>query len=188
MSEPTVSVVIPAFRAAHTINRAIDSLMAQTRLADEIVVVDDGSPDDLAAALSAYGERVTLIRKVNGGASSAESGHRAVPGELVAFLDADDYWEPQETRETIGDPAGSSGGCAGCQPILLAATRAATVRDRFPILTSGTWTVLVAVGQKHSRSRRRSGRRRSSSGGRLWVSIALFRASSRPRIEISGFG
>ena len=47
-----VSVIIPAFRAARTINRAIDSLIAQTRRPDEIVVVDDGSPDDLAIAAS----------------------------------------------------------------------------------------------------------------------------------------
>jgi glycosyltransferase involved in cell wall biosynthesis len=55
LSAPTVSVIIPAFRAAHTIDRAVDSLFAQTRVPDEILVVDDGSPDDLATSLAKYG-------------------------------------------------------------------------------------------------------------------------------------
>ena len=76
MSDFTVGVIITAYRAAHTINRAIDSLLTQTRLPDEILVVDDGSPDDLATPFSRYGERVTLIRKPNGGAASAECGWR----------------------------------------------------------------------------------------------------------------
>jgi glycosyltransferase involved in cell wall biosynthesis len=102
LSDPTVSVVIPAFRAAHTINRAVDSLFAQTRVPDEIVVIDDGSPDDLAAALARYGERVTLIRKPNGGAASARNlGIERSRCELVAFLDADDYWEPQKLQKQL---------------------------------------------------------------------------------------
>ncbi len=76
MGEPSVSVIIPAFRAAHTIARAIDSVLAQTRVPDEIIVVDDGSPDDLATALAQYSDRVALIRKTNGGAASAQSGNR----------------------------------------------------------------------------------------------------------------
>ena len=55
-----VSVIIPAYRAAHTIGRAIDSLLTQTRPPHEILVIDDGSPDDLPAALAPYGERVRL--------------------------------------------------------------------------------------------------------------------------------
>ncbi len=102
MSAPTVSVIIPAFRAAHTIDRAVDSLFAQTRVPDEILVVDDGSPDDLATSLAKYGERVTLIRKPNGGAASARNlGIERSRGELVAFLDADDYWEPEKLEKQL---------------------------------------------------------------------------------------
>ena len=64
-----MSVIIPAYRAAHTISRPVDSLLAQTRLADEILVIDDGSPDDLEAALIRYGDRVTLIADYRGGVS-----------------------------------------------------------------------------------------------------------------------
>ena len=97
VNDSSVTVIIPAFRAAHTINRAIDSLFAQTRLPDEILVVDDGSPDDLLSALSQYGEKITLIRKSNGGAASARNlGIEQSQGDLIAFLDADDYWEPRK--------------------------------------------------------------------------------------------
>ncbi|QEH37839.1 UDP-Glc:alpha-D-GlcNAc-diphosphoundecaprenol beta-1,3-glucosyltransferase WfgD [Aquisphaera giovannonii] len=96
MSELTVTVIIPAYRAARTIHRPIKSLLAQTRPPDEILVIDDGSPDDLNAALSTFpAGRITLIRKSNGGAASARNlGIEKAQGELIAFLDADDYWEP----------------------------------------------------------------------------------------------
>jgi cellulose synthase/poly-beta-1,6-N-acetylglucosamine synthase-like glycosyltransferase len=95
MSSPTVSVIIPAYRAAGVIGRAVDSLLAQTRPPDEILIIDDGSPDDVAAALEPYGQRVRLLRQPNGGASSARNrGLDEATGEWIAFLDADDYWEP----------------------------------------------------------------------------------------------
>jgi glycosyltransferase involved in cell wall biosynthesis len=102
LREAAVSVIIPAYRAAHTINRAVDSLFAQTRAPDEILVVDDGSTDDVVPALSRYGQRVTLIRKSNGGAASARNlGIERSRGELVAFLDADDYWEPKKLEKQL---------------------------------------------------------------------------------------
>jgi glycosyltransferase involved in cell wall biosynthesis len=95
MSEPTVSVVIPAYRASGTIGRAIGSLLAQDRPPDEILVVDDGSPDDLAGALTPFEGRVTLFSKPNGGAANARNlGIDRAQSDLIAFLDADDYWEP----------------------------------------------------------------------------------------------
>ena len=102
MSHMTVSTIIPAYRAAQTVGRALDSLLAQTRPPDEIVVVDDGSPDDLAAALQPYGDKVTLVRKANGGAASARNlGIERSHGELIAFLDADDYWEPAKLERQL---------------------------------------------------------------------------------------
>lgn len=95
MASPLVSVIIPAWRAAHTIRRAVDSLLAQTRPPYEILIIDDGSPDDIALSLHSYGERVTLLRQPNGGAASARNrGLDLATGDLIAFLDADDYWEP----------------------------------------------------------------------------------------------
>ena len=102
MSEATVSVIIPAYRAAHTIGRAIDSVLAQTRPPREILVIDDGSPDGLAAALAGYGARVRLHRQPNGGAASARNrGIDLASGERLAFLDADDYWEPHKLERQL---------------------------------------------------------------------------------------
>jgi glycosyltransferase involved in cell wall biosynthesis len=93
---------MPAYRAARTIGRAIDSLLAQTQQPDEILVIDDGSPDDLPAALAAYGKRVRLHRQPNGGAASARNrGIELATGDLIAFLDADDYWEPHKLERQL---------------------------------------------------------------------------------------
>jgi glycosyltransferase involved in cell wall biosynthesis len=93
VSGPTVSVVIPAYKAAGTIARALDSVFAQTRPADEVLAIDDGSPDDLAAAVAPYRDRIRYVRKPNGGAASARNrGLEEATGDLVALLDADDYW------------------------------------------------------------------------------------------------
>ena len=102
MIEPTVSVVIPAYRASRTIGRAVESLLGQGRPPDEILVVDDGSPDDLAGALAGFEGSVTLIRKPNGGAASARNlGVDRARSDLLAFLDADDYWEPTKLARQL---------------------------------------------------------------------------------------
>lgn len=97
-----VSVIIPAYKAGHTISRAVESVLAQTHPATEILIVDDGSPDDITEALVPYGDRVTLLRKENGGAASARNlGIDTASGDLVAFLDADDYWEPAKLERHV---------------------------------------------------------------------------------------
>jgi glycosyltransferase involved in cell wall biosynthesis len=102
MNQPTVSVVIPAYRASKTIGRAVSSLASQDHRPDEILVVDDGSPDDLAEALAPFGDSVTLIRKPNGGAASARNlGIDHARSDVIAFLDADDYWEPTKLARQV---------------------------------------------------------------------------------------
>jgi glycosyltransferase involved in cell wall biosynthesis len=102
MATSFVSVIIPAWRAAHTIRRAVDSLLTQTRPPDEILIIDDGSPDDIAVSLNPYEDRVTLIRQAFGGASSARNrGLECARGDLLAFLDADDYWEPHKLARQL---------------------------------------------------------------------------------------
>jgi len=103
MTGPTgVSVIVPAYRASATIGRALDSLLAQTRPPEEILVVDDGSPDDLTSAVARFGNRIRLLRKANGGAASARNfGIDHASGELIAFLDADDCWEPAKLERQL---------------------------------------------------------------------------------------
>jgi hypothetical protein len=96
MSEPTFAVVITAYEAAGTIAAAVESALAQTRQAEGLIVVDDGSRDDLAAALAPFGEQVKLVRKENGGGASARNaGVAAAASEFMAILDADDVFAPR---------------------------------------------------------------------------------------------
>jgi glycosyltransferase involved in cell wall biosynthesis len=102
VSETTISTIIPAYNASRTIARAIDSVIGQTRPSTEILVIDDGSSDDLAEALRPFERSVTLIRKPNGGAASARNmGIEFAQGDLIAFLDADDYWEPTKLDRQV---------------------------------------------------------------------------------------
>jgi len=91
----SVSVIIPVFNSEHSIAACIDSVLAQTHPPGEIIVVNDGSTDDTDTILHAYGEKITTIRQRNQGQGAARNtGIRAATGDFIAFLDADDYWEP----------------------------------------------------------------------------------------------
>ena len=98
MSDPLFSIVIPTYNRAGTIARAIDSCLAQSETAFEIVVVDaDKSDDDMGAALARYDGRCTIRPKLDyhGSAAAARNeGARMARGRFVAFLDADDAWLP----------------------------------------------------------------------------------------------
>lgn len=97
MSGPTVSVIIPAYNSAGTLRRALDSVFGQTSAAHEVIVVDDGSADDIEAVLDSYGSRVTLLRQKNAGAAAARNtGAARARGKFLAFLDADDFWHPRK--------------------------------------------------------------------------------------------
>jgi glycosyltransferase involved in cell wall biosynthesis len=90
-----ISVVIPAYNVAAYIERAIQSVLNQTRWADEIIVVDDGSKDNTADVVGQFADKVKLIRQANAGVSAARNaGVCAATGDWIAFLDADDQWLP----------------------------------------------------------------------------------------------
>lgn len=94
----SVSVVIPCYRQAHFLADAIESVLAQTHPAHEIVVVDDGSPDDVATVMEAYPD-IHLITQENGGVSRARNrGLKECSGEYVVFLDSDDRLLPDAIR------------------------------------------------------------------------------------------
>ena len=93
----TVSVIIPAYNAEAYLARAIESALAQTRPAHEVLVVDDGSRDATAAVAERFGPAVTVLRKPNGGPASARNhAARHATGEWLAWLDADDWWFPRK--------------------------------------------------------------------------------------------
>jgi len=99
-----ISVIIPAYNAALTIDAAIKSVLAQTVVPDEILVLDDGSTDNTFRHLEAHQPRATIFRQSNHGVAYARNFlcERA-RGEIVAFLDADDVWHPKylETQRTM---------------------------------------------------------------------------------------
>jgi glycosyltransferase involved in cell wall biosynthesis len=98
----SVSAIIPAYNAEGFIARAIDSVLRQTHRNVEIIVVDDGSTDSTVALIQSYGERVRLISQRNGGPSRARNtGVSSSSGEYLAFLDADDWWDPTKIEQQI---------------------------------------------------------------------------------------
>jgi glycosyltransferase involved in cell wall biosynthesis len=109
MSSPTVSVVIPCFNQGHYLREALDSVMAQTLPAAEIVVVDDGSTDDTAVVARTH-RNVRYIHQRNRGLASARNtGAAHTTGEHVVFIDADDRLRPDAlaigARESLAHPA-----------------------------------------------------------------------------------
>jgi hypothetical protein len=100
---PAFSVVIPAYQAAETIAGAVGSALDQSLPPHETIVVDDGSTDDLAAALQPFEGRIELVRKRNGGVASARNaGIEIATGDFVAILDADDRFHPGRLEALAG--------------------------------------------------------------------------------------
>jgi glycosyltransferase involved in cell wall biosynthesis len=99
---PTVSVIIPTYNRGALLVEAVESALAQRRPPDEILVVDDGSRDDTAARMAAYGERVRYVRQANAGPSAARNhGFRLARGEYLALLDSDDLWTPDRLERQL---------------------------------------------------------------------------------------
>jgi teichuronic acid biosynthesis glycosyltransferase TuaG len=102
-----VSVVIPAYRAAATIGRALESVVCQTLPPLEIIVVDDGSEDGTYEIAESYENKLTdiplkLFRQPNGGAGRARNkAIQEASGKYIAFLDADDEWLPEKTAKSM---------------------------------------------------------------------------------------
>ncbi|MFI5044211.1 MAG: glycosyltransferase family 2 protein [Acidimicrobiales bacterium] len=104
-----VSVVIPCHNSLRYLPETVDSVLAQTLAVGdgdglEVVLVDDGGTDDLAGWVAQRGDgRIRLIRQDNAGVSAARNrGVAEATGELIAFIDSDDTWEPTFLAETVG--------------------------------------------------------------------------------------
>ena len=103
------SVILPVFNRAHSIGSALQSVLDQTRPADEVIVVDDGSTDDLMVTLEPFMDKITLLRQANAGAAGARNAGCAVAtGDWLTFQDSDDIWSPDHLAVAERDLAVSA--------------------------------------------------------------------------------
>lgn len=101
MSQPLVSVVIPVFAGERFLGETLDSVAAQSYANVETIVVDDGSPDRSAQIASAQ-PGVRVLREPHRGVAAARNaGVAAAGGELIAFLDQDDLWQPSKLAQQV---------------------------------------------------------------------------------------
>lgn len=98
MKTSLLTVIVPVYKVEEYLPRCVDSILGQTYENLEVILVDDGSPDGSGAICDAYAardSRVKVIHKENGGLSSARNaGIDAARGEYLAFVDSDDWIEP----------------------------------------------------------------------------------------------
>lgn len=96
---PLISVIVPVYKVEKYLHRCIDSILAQTYENIEVLLIDDGSPDQSGAICDDYqakDSRVRVFHKENGGVSSARNlGLRESKGDYIGFVDADDYISPE---------------------------------------------------------------------------------------------
>ena len=116
-----ISIIIPVYNAEHTLQRCVDSVLAQTYTDFELILVDDGSNDSTAVLYNMFKDnRIRVYRKVNGGVSSARNmGLDKAKGDYVCFIDADDYVECDYLAKLyrgVGKDLVISGFCYGNVP------------------------------------------------------------------------
>jgi glycosyltransferase involved in cell wall biosynthesis len=102
MNNLTVSVIISSYNYDRFIGETIESVLAQTRPADEVIVVDDGSTDNSTNVIRSFGPPVTLITQKNQGVCKARNvGAGIAKGEILVFLDSDDLWRPEKLARQV---------------------------------------------------------------------------------------
>ncbi|HEV2170559.1 MAG TPA: glycosyltransferase [Candidatus Binatus sp.] len=109
---PRVSVIIPVYNGARTIDRALKSVFDQTFTGYEVVICDDGSTDSTPSVLAKYGDKIRVVRQPTRGLPAARNAAvRASRGEFLALIDHDDEWLPQKLERSVtamsADPGAS---------------------------------------------------------------------------------
>lgn len=134
-----VSIIIPCFKQAHFLAQAVDSALAQTHAELEVVVIDDGSPDDTAAVAARYAgdPRFKYIRQENTGLPGARNrGIRESSGDYLCFLDSDDTYTPTKVaRQAALLDADPQLGWAYCD-IVTVDEAGAALPDQFSIAST----------------------------------------------------
>lgn len=98
-NQPLISVIVPIYKAEKYLSVCVESILKQTYRNLEIILVDDASPDmcpQICDEYAANDDRIIVIHKDNGGVAEARNaGLRAARGELIGFVDADDWLAPE---------------------------------------------------------------------------------------------
>ncbi len=98
--KPTVSVIIPAYNAEHYLQDAIESVLAQTRAVEEILVIDDGSHDRTRDVAKSFHRNITYFFQDHQGPGAARNvGVQNAKGDFLTFLDADDIWVKDKCKK-----------------------------------------------------------------------------------------
>ena len=146
--KPLVSAIITTFQGEDWIRATVASALAQTYSPLEVIVCDDGSTDTTPQLLSSFGSRITVVSQPNAGVSLARNAAvSASRGELLAFLDHDDLWEPNKIEAQVerysADPS-------------------------VGLLFADSW-IIDGEGRRHGRR----GRFHSASEGEIYEALAL---------------
>jgi len=100
-----ISVIIPVYKVEDYLHKCVDSVLNQNFKAIEVILVDDGSPDNCPEICDEYASkdnRVKVIHKKNGGSSDARNqGIKAATGDYMLFLDSDDFWEGTNALDNL---------------------------------------------------------------------------------------
>lgn len=106
MSEALISIIVPVYKVEPYIRRCVESIIGQTYRKIEVILVDDGSPDNCGVICDEYAQndnRITVIHKKNGGLSSARNAALdIVTGDYLMFVDGDDWVEPEFCETVLG--------------------------------------------------------------------------------------
>ncbi len=101
MNDATVSVIIPTYNREQWLPHAIESVLQQTRPAQELIVVDDGSTDATADVVRRYPDVIYVRRERKGPSVARNTGVEICTGEWIAFLDSDDRWLPKKLQRQL---------------------------------------------------------------------------------------
>jgi glycosyltransferase involved in cell wall biosynthesis len=97
-----VSVIIPNYNYGRFLRQAIQSALGQSLKPHEVIVVDDGSTDDSNEILRSFGDQIIAVEQENSGVGAARNkGAEIASGDLLAFLDADDYWHSDKLKKQV---------------------------------------------------------------------------------------
>jgi glycosyltransferase involved in cell wall biosynthesis len=132
----SVTAAITTYNRARFLPGALESVFAQSRAPDEVLVVDDGSTDETPEVLARFAGRIRVVRQENGGRSAARNAAiREARGEFLSFLDSDDRWTPTKLERQV--------------PVLEADERAALVHGHVDVIGPGDEPLPEETAQHH---------------------------------------